>query len=74
INAFPIFIWLILIIINEHQTANCRFEGHIEGFENGCISFLDEFGFTLSYLVLIVSMLFLYFYTGFIKKWKALPE
>ena len=74
INAFPIFIWLILIIINEHQTANCRFEGHIEGFENGCIGFLDEFGFTLSYLVLIVSMLFLYFYTSFIKKWKALPE
>lgn len=74
INAFPIFIWLILIIINEHQTANCRFNSQIGGLENDCIGFLDEFGFTLSYLILIVSMLFLYFYTGFIKKWKALPE
>ena len=74
INAFPIFIWLILIIINEHQTANCRFNSQLVDLENDCLGFSDEFGFTLSYLVLIVSMLFLYFYTGFIKKWKALPE
>lgn len=74
INSFPIFIWLILIIINEHQTANCRFNSQLVDLENDCVGFLDEFGFTLSYLVLIVSMLFLYFYTGFIKKWKALPE
>ena len=74
INAFPIFIWLILIIINEHQTANCIFNSQLVDLENDCVGFLDEFGFTLSYLVLIVSMLFLYFYTGFIKKWKALPE
>jgi len=75
INAFPIFIWLILVTINEHQTADCYLKNlnSDEDYRN-CFGILDEYGYTLSYLILIVTMLFLYFYTGFIKKWKALPE
>lgn len=75
INAFPIFIWLILVTINEHQTADCYMKNinSDEDYRN-CVGFLDEYGYTLSYLILIVSFLFLYLYTSFIKKWKALPE
>jgi len=75
IHAFPIFIWLILITVNEHQTADCYLKNlnSDEDYRN-CLGFLDEYGYTLSYLILIVTFVFLYLYTGFIKKWKALPE
>ena len=75
INAFPIFIWLILVTINEHQTADCYIKKiNSDNEYRNCVGFLDEYGYTLSYLILIVSFLFLYLYTSFIKKWKALPE
>jgi len=75
INAFPIFIWLILVTINEHQTADCYIKNiNSDNEYRNCVGFLDEYGYTLSYLILMVSFLFLYLYTSFIKKWKALPE
>lgn len=73
--GFPLFILLIFGIINEHQVADCRSQvdlGKIN-YEN-CKGILDDLGLTASYIMLIFSFIFLYFYTGFIKKWKALPE
>lgn len=72
--GFPLFIWLIFGIINEHQVVDCRTNSHISGFYNGCKGVLDNLGLITSYIMLILSFIFLYFYTGFIKKWKALPE
>ena len=74
INAFPILIWLILVIINEHQTENCRMQILNNDVYMNCVGFLDEYGYSISYLVLITTFVFLYLYTSFIKKWKALPE
>ena len=74
ISAFPLLIWLILGIINEYQTADCRIATEIAGTYTVCKGIFEDFGILLSYLILICSMVFLYFYTGFIKKWKALPE
>lgn len=73
--GFPLVIWLIFGIINEHQVVDCRSQvdlGKIN-YEN-CKGILDDLGLTASYIMLIFSFIFLYFYTGFIKKWKALPE
>jgi hypothetical protein len=74
INAFPIFIWLILIIINEHQTADCIYRVYTDEDVLMCKGIMDDYGYALSYVILIVTWVFLYFYTTFIKKWKALPE
>lgn len=74
INAFPIFIWLILIIINEHQTADCRVYRYTDEGSWKCKGIMDDLEMTASYIVLIATFIFLYLYTSFIKKWKALPE
>lgn len=74
INAFPILIWLILIIINEHQTANCHLKNLNSDDYLNCKGIMDDLEMTASYIILIVTLIFLYFYTAFIKKWKALPE
>ncbi len=74
INAFPLLIWLILGIINEYQTADCRIATELAGTYTVCKGLFEDLGILLSYLILICSLVFLYFYTSFIKKWKALPE
>ena len=74
INAFPVFIWLILGIINEYQTADCLIPTETAGTYTVCHGVFEDFGVLLSYFVLICSLVFLYVYTSFIKKWKSLPE
>ncbi|PZU85592.1 MAG: hypothetical protein DI529_09725 [Chryseobacterium sp.] len=72
--GFPLFIWLIFGIINEHQVVDCRTKMYTTDNYMTCKGVLDNLGLITSYIMLILSFIFLYFYTGFIKKWKALPE
>ena len=72
--GFPLFIWLIFGIVNEHQVSDCRTKVYIGDNYMNCKGVLDNLGLTSSYIMLISTFVFLYFYTGFVKKWKAIPE
>ncbi len=72
--GFPLFVWLIFGIVNEHQVSDCRTKVYIGDNYLNCKGVLDNLGLTTSYIMLIAAFVFLYFYTGFIKKWKAMPE
>ena len=72
--GFPLFIWLIFGIVNEHQVSDCRTKVYIGDNYLNCKGVLDNLGLTSSYIMLISTFVFLYFYTGFVKKWKAIPE
>jgi len=72
--GFPLFIWLIFGIINEHQVIDCRTKVYTGDNYLSCKGVLDDLGLTTSYIMLIATFVFLYFYTGFVKKWKAMPE
>ncbi len=65
------FIWFVLLhfgIINEHQQKNCIDFKY-------CTTIFEEWGSTLiSFICLIASFVFLYFYTSIIQKWRSLPE
>ncbi|WP_379964843.1 hypothetical protein [Epilithonimonas sp. UC225_85] len=74
IITFPLFVLLILGIINEYQTFDCRMKSQMSGDYESCKGVFEDFGVSLSYLILICSLVFLYFYTAFIRKWKSLPE
>ena len=34
----------------------------------------EDLGFMLSYIILIIGFVFMYFYTAILQKWKAMPE
>ncbi len=72
--GFPLFIWLIFGIVNEHQVSDCRAKVYVGDDYLNCKGVLDDLGLTTSYIMLVAAFVFLYFYTGFIKKWKAMPE
>lgn len=72
--AFPLFIWLIFGIVNEHQVAGCRSQVYVSDTYLNCRGVLDDFGLKISYAMIMFTFVFLYLYTGFIRKWKALPE
>ncbi len=72
--GFPLFIWLIFGIVNEHQVSGCKTKVYIADNYLTCRGILDDLGLNASYIMLILSLVFLYFYTAFIKKWKARPE
>ncbi len=72
--GFPLFVWLIFGIVNEHQVSDCRAKVYISDNYLNCKGVMDDLGLKTSYIMLIATFVFLYFYTSFIKKWKAMPE
>ena len=68
IYGFPSFLLLILITINEHQRDNCKY------FDTPCHTILDIFDENWSFVILIITLIFIFFYTKIIKRWRALPE
>lgn len=63
-------LWYVLLhfgIIDVHQKNNC------DSLSN-CETIFEEMGGTLiSFICLILSFIFMYFYTSIIQKWRALP-
>ncbi|HEX7870412.1 MAG TPA: hypothetical protein VF455_09915, partial [Chryseobacterium sp.] len=76
-NCFVLLIFLIFIIITIHQKADCaEIVTNIDDdypYDN-CNSIIEYLSFTLSYIILILGFIFMYFYTAVLQKWKAMPE
>lgn len=73
IVGFILFIFLIITTITLHQTDFCR--DYMTNYSyNECPTFLNSLGIYWSYILFIVNLIFIYFYVGIIKTWKALPE
>lgn len=72
INGFVLYVLLILGIIAMHQKDNCYDENY--NYKQNCTTILEHLDMNTSYLLLVVGLLFMFFYTAVIKKWRAVPE
>jgi hypothetical protein len=74
--GFVPYLLLIFAIVNLHQTAACEeLYKNSSDFREHCFLILDYLGVTVvSIGLLLAGLLFMYLYSGIIKKWKALPE
>ncbi len=72
-NGFVLYVLLILGIISMHQNDDCYAQAGYT-YASNCTTILEELDMNTSYLLLAAGLLFLFFYTLIIKKWKALPE
>jgi hypothetical protein len=77
LNGFVLLVLLIFAIISIHQKAACQIPvTHIDydyTYQN-CPNIFEDLGFILSYIILILGFVFMYFYTAILQKWKAMPE
>lgn len=72
-NGFVLFVLLLFFIVSLHQEKTCRDLMSPERYSN-CKTVIETLGFSLSYIILAIGFVFMYFYTGVLKKWKAMPE
>jgi len=70
IVGFVPFVLLIIGIISMHQANICDNKYDYET----CFTLMTYLGASLSYILFIVGLIFIYFYTTIIKRWKALEE
>lgn len=72
-NGFVLFVLLLFFIVSLHQERACMDLTSPETYSN-CKTVIETLGFSLSYMILTIGFVFMYFYTGVLKKWKAMPE
>ncbi|OUS01929.1 hypothetical protein A9Q86_04570 [Flavobacteriales bacterium 33_180_T64] len=74
IIGFSLYVFLIIGIITMHQQDICRANPsyYLDSFE--CYTLMDVFGIYWSFIMFSIAILFIFFYSKIIKKWKALPE
>ncbi len=72
-NGFVLFVLLLFFIVSLHQEKACMDLTSPEIYSN-CKTVIETLGFSLSYMILAIGFVFMYFYTGVLKKWKAMPE
>ena len=72
ITGFALYVFLILGIISMHQHDTCYDENSNKLY--GCITLLETLDIYTSYILLLAGIVFIYFYTAVIKRWRALPE
>ncbi|MUU78244.1 hypothetical protein [Winogradskyella endarachnes] len=74
IIGFPLYLLLITGLITTHQEDACR--DRADYYESGyhCDTLFDWLGFNWSFVYFIAALVFLFFFTKAIKKWKSLPE
>ena len=73
IIGFVPWVMLILAIIDYHLTKDCRYSSDPLVY-NKCVGLFDNWEMGISYFLLGVGLLFMYFYAGILQKWKAMPE
>lgn len=73
IIGFIPWVMLILAIIDYHLTHDCRYSSDPVVYGN-CIGLFDNWEMGISFFLLGIGLLFMYFYTGILQKWKAMPE
>ncbi|NRD24007.1 hypothetical protein HNV10_12175 [Winogradskyella litoriviva] len=72
--GFPLYLLLITGLITTYQEDACR--DRADYYESGyhCDTLFDWLGFNWSFVYFIAALVFLFFFTKSIKKWKSLPE
>ncbi|MEO1033450.1 MAG: hypothetical protein AAFX55_18825 [Bacteroidota bacterium] len=72
--GFSLYVFLIISIISMHQFDVCQ--SHEDYYKSGfaCDTLLTSVGIDWSYILFIIGILFLFFYSRIIKKWRSLPE
>ena len=74
IIGFILFVFLIICIISLHQSDICQSRQTINTYAYDCFNLLESIGIAWSYILFIINLIFIYFYSAIIKNWKALPE
>lgn len=74
ISGFVLYVLLIIGIISMHQEAACRALYKYGELYNECFVLITGLGLNISYMLLIIGFIFIYFYSSVIKNWRALPE
>jgi len=64
---------MIVSIISMHQSDFCR-NLYVYSDEKDYFVLLEEVGINLSYMLFFTGLIFIYYYSNIIKKWKGLPE
>ncbi|MGV4413099.1 hypothetical protein [Chryseobacterium sp. T1] len=74
-TGFALFVFLIFGIINQHEKANCADVVDVNGNYVSCVTVFDTLGAAnISWIILLISLVFMWIYTSVLHKWKALPE
>lgn len=76
-NVFVPTIFLIIEMIDRYQDSLCvEPKYNIETGErtSNCFTLLDYLELDLSFILLVVGFIFMYFYSDIVRKWKARPE
>lgn len=71
--GFVLYVLLIIAIISLYQDEWCR-NSYDYLNQKDCFVLITSLGLNLSYVLLGIGLLFLYFYMGVVKRWKSLPE
>lgn len=74
ILGFVLYLFLIITIISLHQSDACIDNYSFDLNNKNCFNLLGSIGLIWSYILFIVNLIFICFYSGIIKNWKALPE
>ncbi|MDO5969727.1 hypothetical protein Q4Q35_07895 [Flavivirga aquimarina] len=74
ISGFILYVFLIITIISLHQSDACVGNYSFDFNNKDCFNLMGSLGVNWSYVLFIINLLFIYFYSGVIKNWKALPE
>lgn len=74
IAGFPLYLFLILGIISMHQRDSCRLDPEYYKPNFQCHTIFDVFELNWSYVLYVIAIAFIFFYSRIIKQWKSLPE
>ncbi|GAA3654081.1 hypothetical protein [Flavivirga jejuensis] len=74
IIGFILYTFLIITIISLHQSDACVGNYSFNFNNKDCFNLMGSLGVNWSYILFIINLLFVYFYSAVIKNWKALPE
>tara|TARA_R110002049_G_scaffold68465_3_gene177475 strand:+ start:8950 stop:10749 length:1800 start_codon:yes stop_codon:yes gene_type:complete len=74
IIGFPLYLLLITGIITTHQQNACRNRADYYESSYHCDTLFDWFEVNWSFVYFFAGLVFLFFFTKAIKKWKSLPE
>lgn len=76
-NVFVPTVFLVLTLIDRYQNYLCKEPSlNIETGEktSNCITFLDYLQLDISFILIVLGFIIMYFYSDIIRKWKARPE
>ncbi|MFK8004734.1 MAG: hypothetical protein AB8H03_00120 [Saprospiraceae bacterium] len=77
ISFFALYVFLILAIISMIQDYNCDLKYPYSSYTfkaKHCNNILRDIEIYWSYILFVVAFIFIYFFAGIIRKWRALPE